>query len=73
MPELTFTEIAGLTVGISALNITLIMAYINFLHKDTNHKLADLKECVMEKYNRGLEAHRRLWQAIGKKPNETIY
>lgn len=53
-------EILGSVVAISALNVGVIMVYINHLHKQTEKDFDGIRSCINDKFNAGKKEHERL-------------
>lgn len=64
MTEFSLTsEIIGALIGISGLNVGVIMIYIRHLHEETKKDIKELKEDA----KKGHAEHRKLWNAVCNK------
>ena len=64
MAEITFIEMIGGVIGISALNVGVIMAYIRQLHNETEKDLERVRLCIDSKFNQGKKEHQILHERI---------
>ncbi len=62
--EVGFLEIVGAVIGISAMNVGVIMGYIHLLHKQTEKDVKKLHSCLNSKFNAGKAEHDRLDRRI---------
>lgn len=67
MTELTLgLDIIGTVLGISALNVGVIIIYVQHLHKETCNEMKELKKDLNDKFNAGSEAHIEIHERIDK-------
>lgn len=67
MTEITLgLDIIGTVLGISALNVGVIIIYVQHLHKETEKDFKEVRECINSKFNAGKEEHERLDKRIDK-------
>lgn len=62
--EITLIEAIGVIMGVSGLNVGVIMAYINMLHKQTKEDYKRSSDCITQKYEHGKKEHERLDRRI---------
>ena len=62
--EVGLFEIVGTVIAISGMNVGVIMAYINMLHKQTKEDYKRSSDCITQKYEHGKKEHERLDRRI---------
>ena len=62
--EVSLVEIMGIIMGVSGLNVGVIMAYIKLGHNQMSKELKQVAECITKKYESGKKEHKRLDQRI---------